>query len=164
MPRYQLVALSVVLSLLSGCTVLSGLSPEASVLNKDSATEEARSQREILIGKWYRTQPLADGGSIREAAMFKEDGTYRFEFRVADASGETEEFGSIGFWGISGGIHFTIERVKFDDRGTFAVDPADPDHYLAYRVLKLSPEKFTHKALVTGNVFTLKRVPAVPKE
>lgn len=118
----------------------------------------------MLVGKWCRSQPAPDGGSIHETAIFKNDGTYRFEFHLEDASGETEEFGSIGFWGISGGIHFTIERVKFDERGTFAVDPADPDHYLAYRVLKLSPEKFIHKALVTGNVFTLKRVPGVPKE
>lgn len=113
----------------------------------------------MLIGKWYRSQPATDGGSIGEIATFKADGTYRFEFRRTHESGETEKFGSIGFWGISGGIHFTIERVKFDAEGTYAVDPADPDHYLAYRVLRLSPEEFTHEALVSGNVYTLERVP-----
>ena len=62
----------------------------------------------ILIGKWYGSQPTKEGGYKQEIMERFPEGTYKITFRVYDKNGQAKEQTEVGHWGVSGPIYFTI--------------------------------------------------------
>ena len=128
-------------------------------LGMDLSPEQTERYRTALIGTWFRSQPIVGGGTDSEISVFREDGSYVFSFQRKNAVGQvTDEVSELGSWGISGDIHFTITLAMDDHGRRIAVNPADADNYLAYRVLELNDAVFAYQTVVTGNVFRLNRV------
>lgn len=128
----------------------------------------------LLTGKWYGHQPTKSGGTRKEMTEFLKDGRYIFGFHAFDKDNTLESsYCQVGFWGISGHIHFTVNKgyLYSDQAGLLDCsnpsdqdvyfdleDPSDPDNYDAYIVSKLTDKKFVYTHVETGNMFTLKKV------
>ena len=148
----------IIIGLLSGCSTIQGDHVPAVTLNQPLAPPKTRQHRENLIGQWHRTQPTSQGGTDSQIAVLHADGTYIFWFKQTSSNGTVDEFGEAGYWGVSGNIHFTITQAFMEDGQIFPANPEDPTNYLAYKILRLSDDIFTYQTLVTGNVFTMKRL------
>lgn len=115
--------------------------------------------RELLIGRWYRSDTDEQHASTTEYADMSADGSYEFTFIRQNEQGEIlEQIIELGDWGLVGDIHFTMAKSEFVDEQHYAADLADPDNYHAYRVLKLDSKIFEYQHVVTNEVFILRRV------
>ena len=115
--------------------------------------------RELLIGKWYRSDTDEDGNLISEYAEIAADGSFEFSFFYHNSSGEiTKQFIELGDWGLVGDIHFTMTKSEFIEDEHFAVDLADPENYHAYQVLELNSQVFKYQHVVTKEIFLLRRL------
>jgi len=124
-----------------------------SILIRDYAS------REMLTGKWYGEQPLPNGGRRQHIIERNEFGQYRITFRVHEKSGQTTEQIEVGLWGVSGPVLFTIFQGLVEENRMTSVDPVDPHNYDAYKIIRLDAEKFVYQHYVSGNQYTVKRVP-----
>lgn len=147
----------VVLSL-AACAHGAGKGDSIVRLGLSTTTESIETQREALIGKWFRNQATAERGLSQEIAEINRNGTYVFRFRMIDAAGAEGQWSEIGEWGIVGDIHFTITKGWLENDRFEPADQSLAKHYGVYRVLKLTADEFTYQHLVTKNRFTLKRV------
>lgn len=115
--------------------------------------------RELLIGRWYRSDTDKQRASTTEYADMSADGSYEFTFIRQNEQGEIlEQIIELGDWGLVGDIHFTMAKSEFVDEQHYAADLADPNNYHAYRVLKLDSKIFEYQHVVTNEVFILRRV------
>ncbi|MEW6983048.1 hypothetical protein AAD001_10410 [Colwelliaceae bacterium 6471] len=115
--------------------------------------------RELLIGRWYRSDTDEQRASTTEYAEMSADGSYEFTFIRQNEQGDIlEQIIELGDWGLVGDIHFTMAKSEFVDEQHYAADLADPDNYHAYRVLKLDSKIFEYQHVVTNEVFILRRV------
>ncbi|WP_448566361.1 hypothetical protein [Thalassotalea ganghwensis] len=115
--------------------------------------------RELLFGRWFRSESDDEGGQITEYAELSADGSFEFSFSRFDSHGKLlEQSIELGDWGLVGDIHFTFTKSEFIDEQHYAADLADPNNYHAYKVLILTNSQFQYQHVVTQEVFNLKRV------
>jgi hypothetical protein len=113
--------------------------------------------RAQLIGKWLGESNVSDGSKVRELIDRHADGTFVVYFHFAE-NGKDREQTEAGYWGISGGIYFTLTRTMKDGARFVPVNVKDPTYYDAYKALSLSPSEFVYKSLASGEQFSVKRV------
>lgn len=115
--------------------------------------------RDLLIGKWYRSAINDDNESISEYAELAADGSFEFSFVIQQADGTIiEEVIELGDWGLVGDVHFTITKNEVIDSEIYPVDLAQPDNYNAYMVIELTNKSFVYQHVVTNEIFISRRV------
>jgi hypothetical protein len=152
------------IAVLAACTVLSGCasgltSREAVVAAKPRLGQSEEAAWNAMVGRWYGSQPTADGGVYRWIMDRSPRGTYEMTGRVYDGAGHYEERVEVGQWGISGPVYFSIYRGWIEGRILRYSDPTDPYNYDAYRIIRLTGEVFEYEAYDTKSRYVVRKVP-----
>jgi hypothetical protein len=126
---------------------------------KPNLTQDKEAQRSAFIGKWESSQPTKEGG-VRKTIMDRQsDSRYVVEFTVFNSKSEVsfkqKEF---GFWGVSGGIYFTMFRGSIENDEFYPVDPNNAYNYDTYQITDINDNKLVYKSLSSENIFTYTRV------
>jgi hypothetical protein len=148
--NFKIVYVLFFILLLFGCTSIDRYKPDL--------TEDAKNQRERIIGRWFGESKTKDGFHRMWIDEERPDGTFIINFRTYDKNRNFEEQTEIGIWGISGPIYFTIIKKLVIEGFEVPVDPANPYYYDAYEVLTLTNQDFEYCEIATGNIFKAKRV------
>ncbi|NTS76504.1 hypothetical protein HR060_06435 [Catenovulum sp. SM1970] len=115
--------------------------------------------REMLFGKWYRTDTDEQSQQQTEYAELSEDGSFEFSFTTHTADGEVaSQVIEFGDWGLVGDIHFTITKSELVGDEHYVADLTHEDNYQAYQVLQLTPLIFEYQHIISKEVFTLRRI------
>jgi hypothetical protein len=126
---------------------------------KPRLTQDKKAQRTAFIGKWESSQPTKEGGARKTIMDRQSDSRYVVEFTVfnekSEVSHKQKEF---GFWGVSGGIYFTMYRGSIENDEFSPVDPNNAYNYDAYLITDISDNKLVFKSLSSENIFTYTRV------
>ncbi len=153
----SITALLIALTL-TGCAT-TNTSSDAVTSQKPSLTLSQKETWNLMIGKWYGSQPTKDGGEKKEIMERSPQGTYQTTFRIYGKNGKYKEQAEAGHWGVSGPVYFTIFRgwVKGDQLSPS--NPTDPYNYDAYKIIKLNNDVFEYENYSSGNKYVNKRVP-----
>ena len=126
---------------------------------KPELKEDKKLLRVSFIGKWFSEQETKDGGFRRTTIERMPDSRYLVTFDIFDAEKKLimnkKEF---GYWGVSGGIYFTMYRGWIDQDRLFNVDPSDAYNYDTYKILSTSSDLLNYQSLSSGNLYTYSRV------
>ncbi len=126
---------------------------------KPSLTQDKAAQRTAFIGQWESSQPTKEGGGRKTMMDRQSDSRYVVEFTVLNEKSEVlykqKEF---GFWGVSGGIYFTMYRGSIENDEFFPVDPSNAYNYDTYQITDVSDNKLVYKSLSSENIFTYTRL------
>ncbi|WP_298771096.1 hypothetical protein [uncultured Shewanella sp.] len=153
-----LLSIFVLFSLASCSQVLKAEHDEIAVV-KPSLSEDKVAVRIGFIGKWLSKQSTKGGGS-REAIINRfEDGQYIIEIKIFNSSGVlTTIQKEFGFWGVSGGVYFTIHRGWIADDQLYSSDPSDAYHYDSYDIIEISNNKLKYQSLSGGDTYTYLKI------
>jgi hypothetical protein len=143
---------------LNGCST-TNTSTEEITSSKPSTSLSQKEYWNLMIGRWYGSQPTKNGGKKEEIMEKLADGTYKITFRVSDPKNGKKESVEVGQWGISGSIYFSIFRGWVKGDKFTPSDPTDPYNYDAYRIINLTNKIFEYEHVTTGNHYTTKKVP-----
>ncbi|WP_146105502.1 hypothetical protein [Psychrosphaera saromensis] len=150
------ITIGICLVILSGCA-----STDKNVVTeyKPLMTAEQQVLRDGFVGKWRSEQPNKNGGTNITIKNMMRDGRYVNEFKVLDSSSklkiESKEF---GFWGVSGGIYFTMFKGWIENDELVPSDPTDVYNYDSYKIISFKPDELVYESLVSGNHYTYSRV------
>lgn len=136
-------------------------SPKLNLQDETSPTRSGSTRQKKwaqLIGKWFGSLDLEGGGKYTWINERKNDGTYKVQFRITDASGKKEEFIEVGEWGVSGDIYFTIYKGDLEGGKIIPVDTTNPTYRDAYRILNLTNDIFEYEGLDEGSRFSVRKV------
>tara|TARA_B100000768_G_C11165037_1_gene326208 strand:+ start:320 stop:814 length:495 start_codon:yes stop_codon:yes gene_type:complete len=114
---------------------------------------------DLMIGKWYGSQPTKDGGKKQTIMERSPQGTYKITFRVFDKDGKYKEQAEVGHWGVSGPVYFTMFRGWIKGDQLSPSNPSDPFNYDAYKIIKLNKDVFEYEDYSTGDKYVTKKVP-----
>lgn len=131
----------------------------ASTNNSDFAQDKSITvnMRSLLVGEWCGEKTHDDGTYQKWLITRFLDGTYRIDFTKVSSTGEEEQWGEYGLWGIRAPIYFTAMRGFVEDGLLVPADPTEPAFYDAYSVVLLAEGEFTYKSYTSGNTFTVRR-------
>ena len=113
-----------------------------------------------MVGTWFGNQPNKNGGRYMWIDHRYNDGTYKVNFRITDASGKRQEKTEIGEWGVAGDIVFSIYKGDLHGDKVVHVGPTDPYTRDVYRILKLTDELYEYELIDSDLKFTARRVSA----
>lgn len=113
--------------------------------------------RDQLVGLWFGESPVKDGSSMKWLIERRKDGTYISRFKITNAQG-TREQTETGFWGIAGGVYFTLTRGFVEKGRVLPVDFTNATYADTYKALRVAPSEFAYRSLSTQEEFTVKRV------
>jgi hypothetical protein len=126
---------------------------------KPALSEDKKVLRAVFVGKWLSKQPIKEGGTRETLIERFSDSKYLIEFKTYDSGGTListqKEF---GFWGVSGGIYFTMYRGRIDAGKFYPSDPSDAYNYDSYKVLEVSEKQLEFLSLSSGNRYTYLKV------
>ncbi len=126
---------------------------------KPDLTMDKEQQRASFIGKWESSQPTKEGGKRHTLMTRLADSRYVVEFKIYDSESQLKiEQKEFGFWGVSGGIYFTMYRGSIENDEFFPVDPNNAYYYDAYQITHIATDKLVYKSLSSENIFTYNRV------
>lgn len=148
----RLVFVVALLLAASGCAIR----PAIDVTKQPDTSQEQ--QRSRLVGKWFGDARTKDGGRRLQITQRAPNGTYKVTFRVFEPSGQTWEQSEVGFWGVSGGVYFTITKGWVDGDSFSEANPTDASLNDAYQIVELTQDRFIYRALQSGNEYSLSRV------
>lgn len=112
----------------------------------------------LMVGKWYGSQPTKDGGKQEKIMERSQQGTYKTTFRFYNQEGTYKEHIEVGFWGISSSVYFTIFRGRLEGDKLTPSDPSNPYNYDAYKVIKLTKEVLEYNHFSNDAIYVNKRV------
>jgi hypothetical protein len=113
-----------------------------------------------MVGTWYGDQPTKSGRRYMWIDHRYNDGTYKTNFRIIDASGKRLEKTETGEWGVSGDIFFSIYKGDLHGDKVVPVDPANAHNRHAYKILRLTDDLFEYEHMDPGVKFTARKVSA----
>ncbi len=121
-------------------------------------TEIRKNNWKLMVGTWYGTQPLNNGGTYSWVVRRNIQGQYRVDGEVIEPTGEVKLQVEVGEWGIGGNIYFSVFKGWLYGDEFSASDPTDPINRDVYTILELNENVFKYKHVDSGNTFTVKRV------
>ncbi len=156
----KLLLAIILIHLLSGCaTVKQVHQPDAISTVKPELDEDKLALRESFVGKWLSHQPTKDGGFRNTVIVRHPDSRYFIEFKIYDSLGvQKDTHNEFGFWGVSGGIYFTMYRAQINNDKYYEIDTSDAYNYDSYKILSTSEQKLIYQSLSSGNKYTYKKV------
>lgn len=126
---------------------------------KTEVSEDNKEVRKGFIGRWRSEQPNSKGGTNITTVHRSQDGRYLVEYTIlneqAEVKNQQEEF---GFWGVAGGVYFTLFKGWIENDEFYPADPTNAYHYDAYQILAVEPQTITYKNLASGNKFQYLKV------
>ena len=126
---------------------------------KPELTMDKEKQRAFFIGEWESFQPTKEGGKRHTLMTRLPDSRYVVEFKVYNSESKlTIQQKEFGFWGVSGGIYFTMYRGSVENDEFFPVDPNNAYYYDAYMISEITKDKLIYNSLSSENTFTYTRV------
>lgn len=126
---------------------------------KPDLTMDKEQQRASFIGVWESPQPTREGGKRHTLMTGLADSRYVVEFKIYGSESQLKiEQKEFGFWGVAGGIYFTMYRGSVKDDEFFPVDPNNAYYYDAYQITEIATDRLVYKSLSSENIFTYKRV------
>ena len=126
--------------------------------NKAEISGTEKNNYHNLVGKWFGSRPLAYGEHVYWIVVRSIDGTYQINSRYINNEGEIDDVVSVGDWGSSGQIYFSIRRGFLEHKKFVAIDPTDPQHKDAYKIINIDENRFQYQGLSTGTIFEVVRV------
>jgi hypothetical protein len=151
----RLLAVSVVLA---ACGATSPRQSSTAAIT-DATNQDQQQTWKALVGKWYGQHVDHSGNRIEWVIDRRQRGAYQVNVRTISAGGRVSESIEVGEWGVSGRVYFTIFKGWMREGGYVANDPADPSSRDAFHIVALTEDAFTYEHVVTGNRYTVKRVP-----
>ena len=143
--------------LIAGCESIHTSSHVVSTTKAD-LTESQKQRWNLMIGRWYGSQP-AKGGGTRQHIMHRfSDGTYKVTVKHVKKNGEIELNSEVGQWGVVGPVYFSIFRGWIEAYGVEESDTSNPYNYDAYEIIRLTNEIITYKSYSSGTTYSLKKV------
>ena len=132
--------------------------PTAWFMKSEAPNADAKA-RILMIGRWFSDTNDPDG--IRRMALetMHEDGTFEISFRSIHGGKVVTEQTEYGLWGVSGDINFMITQGYVEDGHRLPVSPKDPTYYDAYRIIRLTLDRFDCTHIVAGGNFQKIKVP-----
>jgi len=125
---------------------------------KPALTEDKKALRSLFVGKWISEQPNDKGGKNMTTVDRMADSRYINEFKVFDSTSTlTKEHREFGYWGVSGGVYFTMFRGWINGETLSPSNPADAYNYDTYQIVESSSNKLVYKSLSSGNLYTYTR-------
>ncbi len=119
--------------------------------------------RNQLIGQWHRSDEN-EFERFSELAELNPDGSFVFHFYTYQLDGSlVSEIAEVGDWGLVGDIHFTITKEEVENQQRYMADLNNEDNYHAYKIIELTNDTFTYQHVVSGEQFTLYKVPTSAK-
>lgn len=115
-------------------------------------------QWNYMVGSWYSDQPTKSGERKETTANLLSDGSYIINFKKTSAEGEVTNKTEVGYWGISGDIHFTIFKGWIENEVVKLARPTDPYNYDAYKIIELTETTFKYVHVDTGDEFHAKKI------
>lgn len=126
---------------------------------KQPVASDKKEIRDGFVGKWRSEQSNDKGGINITTVIRSQDGRYLVEFTILDEKSnikdKAEEF---GFWGVSGGVYFTLFKGWIENDEFFAADPSNAYNYDAYRILDVNQETMTYESLASGNKYRYSKI------
>lgn len=127
-----------------------GFYPEASEARKTTWTK--------LVGSWYGSRKLKNGGTYSWVMRRSANGLYRLEAKTEKPSGEVQLQIEVGEWGAGNSIYFDIFRGSVSGNEIIPSDSSDPYNRDIYKILKLTEREFQYQHLDNGESFKVKKV------
>lgn len=150
------VVVAIVVFMLFGCA-----NTEDLVVSeyKNPVTEDKKVIRDGFVGKWRSEQANEKGGINITTVHRSQDGRYLVEFTILDddakLKNKQEEF---GYWGVSGGVYFTLFKGWIENDEFFAADPNNAYNYDAYKILGVDPDTIVYESLASGNKYQYSKI------
>jgi|GEM_PF-3538030 len=122
-----------------------------------SAARSGAQHRQKLFGWWMERRSI-DHGKVVRLTLRCPDGVYLSDVRTLGADGKLRhESQTVGDWGVSGPVYFTIEHERYRGGKHEKVDLRKERYYNAYRILALSYTSFRYRAYADGTVLNAHR-------
>jgi len=80
--------------------------------------------------------------------------------RTYNQNGGYRDHVEVGDWGISGNIYFTTVRGMIKNGGFYRVNKIDPYGHDAYKIIRLTKNRFEYEHVSTGNRYVLTKADA----
>lgn len=145
------------ISLNQAC-VFSHTSTEAIQQFKAELPEDQKDKWRLMVGKWYGSQPLEQGGKKEWVITREENGFYEIAFRNKLHDGTIEKRIEVGDWGIAESFYFSIFQGWIVNEQFVPADRKDPYNRDIYQVIRLSKDIFEYQNITTKERYTVKRV------
>jgi len=121
--------------------------------------DSAQDRHDAMVGRWYGMAPIKDGGTRHWLGELTAEGEFRIDF-VSVIDGEIKRQTEVGYWGVSGDIHFTRTLALIKDGRTLPADRSKAYFSDAYRILALDATHMRYRSVDTDNEYTLRKVDA----
>jgi hypothetical protein len=136
----------------SGCSTIDTSNFSVTSL-KPPVLRDQKESWNMMVGRWYLSQPTKEGGRKEAIMEHRQNGTYQVTFRVTQPDNNVELGTEVGLWGVSGNIYFSIFRGWVKDASVMQADLSDPYNYDAYRIIALNEKTFEYEHATTGNSY-----------
>lgn len=147
------------LILVAGLSACATSDPNVISEYKPQVPKDRKEVRDGFVGKWESTQPTKSGGTRHSLIERNYDSRYVVEFTLLDETGSVKSTQKeFGYWGVAGGIYFTMFRGWINNDELEHADPDNPYNYDSYKVVEVTKDKLVYQSLSSGNLFTYSRV------
>ncbi|ROS02058.1 hypothetical protein EDC56_2508 [Sinobacterium caligoides] len=123
-----------------------------------TAHADNESLRRSFVGEWVAKHANNQGGFRQVTVERVSDGRYVLTLEDYDANKrllKTRQ--QFGFWGVSGGIYFTLNRAKNQHGSLTEANPSDADNDNAYQILTATFNQLVYRSLSSEKLYTFQR-------
>jgi hypothetical protein len=153
--KYKYVLVILIL-IFSGCTTTN---KNIVTEFKPTLSEDKKVLRNLFVGKWISEQPNDKGGVNVTTVERMADSRYINEFKIFSSARILEkEQKEFGYWGVAGGVYFTMFRGWINGETLTPSDPTNAYNYDSYKIVESTPNRLIYKSLSSGNLYTYTRV------
>lgn len=122
---------------------------------KPAVSKDRKDIRDGFVGQWISRQATDTGGMRHSIIERHEDSRFVVEFKIFDENERlTKQQKEFGYWGVAGGVYFTMFRGWIENDELKHADPDNPYYYDSYEIVEVSDEQVIYKSLTSDNVFT----------
>lgn len=145
------------LLILFGCSTAPSKAPTSTGFYPE-VTEDRKSAWQNMVGNWYGSMPLENGGTYAWLISRNIFGKYKLEGKIHSPNGEVKTQIEIGEWGIGGGVYFSIFKGWVEHNEFIPNDQSDPYYRDVYKIISLDNKKLTYKHLDSGQTYSVVKV------
>jgi len=146
-----------VIGLVQGCQSKYTSNQQVSSV-KPRLSIDQRQRWDLMVGRWYGSQPTKQGGTRQQLMERYSDGTYKIILKHISLGGKERFNSEVGQWGVVGPVYFSIFRGWVEEWGVKPSDTSDPYNYDGYEIIELDTKVFKYKSYSSGVIYTLRKV------
>ncbi len=149
--------LSYAILFLVGCTTVDN-NPILGDVFAPEVTQERKEKWNNMVGSWYGSQGMKDGGTYSWIIRRNINGLYQLEGIITKPTGESEPQIEVGEWGVGGDVYFTIFKGWIFNGKIEPSDPSDPYNRDIYKIIKFDKNTIRYQHIFSGETFEMKKV------